>query len=105
MEESLSERTSSEGGDRNNQAGASGASKPLWKRLEEAKTLQDELLDEVAALKKAEGVTGSGSLGTTELRIPQDIRRSKLQQVQGLLSRETALVEAVRARLERLQTL
>ncbi|CAG9940010.1 unnamed protein product [Clonostachys rosea f. rosea IK726] len=105
MEESLSERTSSEGGDRNSLTGASGASKPLWKRLEEAKTLQDELLDEVAALKKAEGVTDSGSLGTTELRIPQDIRRSKLQQVQGLLSRETALVEAVRARLERLQTL
>ncbi|KAF4123102.1 nucleoporin NUP82 [Geosmithia morbida] len=49
------------------------------------------------------GHTRSGS-SVSDFRIPNDIRRSKLQQVQSLLERETALVEAVTARLERLQT-
>ncbi|XWX00930.1 hypothetical protein V2A60_008953 [Cordyceps javanica] len=75
-------------------------SKELWSRLDNVKKLQSELLTDVEALKK------SGQMetpSTPELRIPQDIRRSKLQQVQGLLSRETALVDAVTSRLERLQ--
>ncbi|KAM3554120.1 hypothetical protein MY1884_006301 [Beauveria asiatica] len=75
-------------------------SQELWKRMESVQKLQSELVADVAALKK------SGQLEaplTPELRIPQDIRRSKLQQVQGLLSRETALVDAVTSRLERLQ--
>jgi nucleoporin NUP82 len=37
------------------------------------------------------------------VKIPSDIRKAKLQQVMGGLSRTTALVEAVSARLERLQ--
>ena len=73
----------------------------LWKRLEEVKRLQGELVAEVEALKKS----GQVETKATELRIPQDIRRTKLQQVQGLLSRETALVDAVTSRLERLQAL
>ncbi|KAL6851100.1 hypothetical protein ACO1O0_008228 [Amphichorda felina] len=76
-------------------------SKQLWRRLENARELQESLLSEVESLKKAGDVQISTA---SELRIPQDIRRSKLQQVQGLLSRESALVEAVRSRLERLQT-
>ncbi|OAA37120.1 WD40 repeat-like-containing domain protein [Beauveria brongniartii RCEF 3172] len=75
-------------------------SQELWKRMESVKKLQSELMADVAALQK------SGQLEaplTPELRIPQDIRRSKLQQVQGLLSRETALVDAVTSRLEKLQ--
>lgn len=82
----------------------------LWKRLEDVKRLQEELSAEAEALKKAQGEGdgdgegGSPVMVTSELKIPQEIRRAKLQQVQGLLSRETALVEAVRARLERLQT-
>jgi nucleoporin NUP82 len=73
----------------------------LWKRLEDARNLQAELVAEVDTLKEggeAEATSGS------QLRIPPEVRRNKLQQVQGLLSRETALVEAVTARLERLQT-
>jgi nucleoporin NUP82 len=73
----------------------------LWKRLEDARNLQAELVAEVETLKEggeAEATSGS------QLRIPLEVRRNKLQQVQGLLSRETALVEAVTARLERLQT-
>lgn len=72
----------------------------LWKRLDSVKKLQSELVANVEALKK-NGQADTPS--TPELRIPQDIRRSKMQQVQGLLSRETALVDAVLSRLERLQ--
>lgn len=75
-------------------------SKQLWKRLEEVKKLQTDLVGEVEALKKS-GEVEVAPAG--ELRIPQDVRRSKMQQVQGLLARETALVEAVTSRLERLQ--
>lgn len=77
-------------------------SKQLWKRLEDIGRLQEELFAEVEALKKA----GDGEVAgpTAELRIPQEIRKAKLHQVQSLLSRETALVEAVTARLERLKT-
>lgn len=73
----------------------------LWQRLEDVKHLQAELASEVESLTKAGEEEGTS---TPELMIPAGIRRTKLQQVQGLLSRETALVEAVRARLERLQT-
>lgn len=76
---------------------------PLWQRLENATELQTELLSEVESLKKKGDVDVTSSPSARELRIPQDIRRSKLQQVQGLLTRETALVEAVTERLERLQ--
>ncbi|ODA82592.1 hypothetical protein RJ55_01099 [Drechmeria coniospora] len=80
---------------------AARQSKRLWKRLEEVKRLQAELVREVESLRKSGHVETTPS--ASELRIPQDVRRSKLLQVQGLLSRETALVEAVTARLERLQ--
>lgn len=75
----------------------------LWKRLEEVSKLQVELTAEVDALKKSGELGAPSTPSASELRIPQDIRRTKLQQVQGLLSRETALVDAVTARLERLQ--
>lgn len=78
-------------------------SKQLWKRLADVRRLQEELVAEVEALKKA-GDGDPSPAPSAEMRIPQDIRRAKLQQVQSLLSRETALVEAVTARLERLQT-
>jgi nucleoporin NUP82 len=83
------------------EAGSRNQSKQVWKRLEEVKRLQAELVAEAEALKNASGTQSPASV--EQLRIPQDIRRSKLQQVQGLLSRESALVEAVTSRLERLQ--
>lgn len=79
---------------------AKAQSKELWKRLESVKKLQTELVADVEALKKSGQMEAPS---TPELRIPQDIRRNKMQQVQGLLSRETALVEAVTSRLEKLQ--
>ncbi|PTB61628.1 hypothetical protein BBK36DRAFT_1131309, partial [Trichoderma citrinoviride] len=84
------------------EAGSSrNQAKQVWRRLEEVKRLQAELVAEAEALKNASGTESPASV--EQLRIPQDIRRSKLQQVQGLLSRESALVEAVTSRLERLQ--
>jgi nucleoporin NUP82 len=77
--------------------------KNLWKRLEDVKRLQAELAGEVESLVKA-GDDNGDLPSTPDLVIPAGIRKTKLQQVQSLLSRETALVEAVRARLERLQT-
>ncbi|KAL7795795.1 hypothetical protein V8C37DRAFT_373481 [Trichoderma ceciliae] len=82
------------------EAGPRNQAKQVWRRMEEVKRLQAELLAEAEALRNASGTESPASV---ELRIPQDIRRSKLQQVQGLLSRESALVEAVTSRLERLQ--
>jgi nucleoporin NUP82 len=78
-------------------------SNELWKRLENVKRLQAELIVDVESLKNQGQGTMEPPSSTQELRIPQDIRRTKLQQVQSLLSRETALVEAVTSRLERLQ--
>lgn len=82
------------------EAGVKNQSRQFWKRLDEVKRIQGELLSEVEAIQKTESLETASS---PELRIPQEIRRTKLQQVQGLLSRETALVEAVTSRLERLQ--
>jgi nucleoporin NUP82 len=92
------------------------AKQQLWKRLEDVKRLQQELASEAETLIKESEERDDESTKSTstrdrghsragsDLRIPQDVRRMKLQQVQGLLQRETALVEAVTARLERLQT-
>ena len=79
-------------------------SKQLWRRLEEVKKLQAELSAQVDKLKKSAGANAAEAVPVGDLRIPQDIRKTKMQQVQGLLARETALVEAVTSRLEKLQT-
>jgi nucleoporin NUP82 len=76
----------------------------LWKRLEDIKHLKTDLQAEVDVMSKAAGDTDGPATPSAELRIPHEVRKAKMQQVQGLLSRETALVEAVTARLERLQT-
>ncbi|PHH73591.1 hypothetical protein CDD82_5373 [Ophiocordyceps australis] len=74
----------------------------LWKRLEEVKKLHSEVMSEVEEAEKAraeqEMTTPTGP------KIGRDIRQGKMQQVQGLLSRESALFEALTARVERLQS-
>lgn len=79
-----------------------GTQKQLWKRLEDVKRLQADLVAEAESLEKEEKADGPET-APSELRIPPEVRRMKLQQVQGLLSRETALVEAVTSRLKSLQ--
>ncbi|KAK1466963.1 nuclear pore complex protein An-Nup82, partial [Colletotrichum melonis] len=81
--------------------------KQLRKRVEDVQRLKDELLAEVERIQKQseDGKGGKDSSSSvSELKIPTEIRKAKLQQVMSLLSRETALVEAVTSRLERLQT-
>ncbi|KAK1599022.1 nuclear pore complex protein An-Nup82 [Colletotrichum navitas] len=84
--------------------------KKLKKRLEDVQQLRDELVGEVERIQKQSegGKDGKDSLSSSstvsDLKIPTEIRKAKLQQVMSLLSRETALVEAVSSRLERLQT-
>lgn len=88
----------------------------LSRRLEEVERLRDELVAEIEWIQKKEGPDGQaakeeggsaspGGGGRTsgEFRVPAEIRKAKMQQVMNLLARETALVEAVSARLERLQ--
>ena len=95
------------------EATPAGTKQQLWKRLEDVRRLQADLTAEAESLVKAGKETDdaettkaampSGGRGGSELRIPQDVRRMKLQQVQSLLARETALVEAVTSRLEKLK--
>lgn len=78
--------------------------KQILRRYEEVKQLREDLVEQAKKLGEtaSEGDENLGS-STIDLRIPSDLRRTKINQVRGLLERESALVEAVKARLERLQ--
>lgn len=85
--------------------GSPSKAKPVWQRLEELQALREELLSEASQLEK-KGGDGAGHDGTGSpargIKIPMDLRKAKVAQVVSLLERETALVDAVKARLERL---
>ncbi|KAK0718376.1 hypothetical protein B0T26DRAFT_741375 [Lasiosphaeria miniovina] len=80
--------------------------KQPWKRFEEIESLRDALFTQVEQLQKKGSGDGTGddTAGppALSLKIPADIRKAKVAQVMGLLERETALVDAVKSRLERL---
>ncbi|KAI1460672.1 hypothetical protein F4805DRAFT_454600 [Annulohypoxylon moriforme] len=77
--------------------------KQTRKRYEEVTRLRDELIEEAGKLGATTGEGEEGlSTPTTDLRIPSELRRAKITQVKGLIERETALVDAVKSRLERL---
>ncbi|KAJ2894738.1 hypothetical protein MKZ38_007288 [Zalerion maritima] len=75
-------------------------------RFVEAQSLKEDLTSQAEELKKATaGGNDGGSAPSSpapSLRIPADVRKAKLAQVRSLLDRETALVEGVKSRLERL---
>jgi len=97
--------------------------KQVRKRLEEVTTLATELLDEAARLHKdtaaittigggEDGGVGRNGRGhrrehtpssSQDLRVPNEIRKAKIQSVRNLLAREEAMVAAVSSRLEKLQ--
>ncbi|KAI0024822.1 nuclear pore complex protein An-Nup82 [Xylariomycetidae sp. FL0641] len=84
-------------------AEGTGRSKQIMRRYEEVMHLKDELSAQAQKLGGAtEEREDSPGPTTTDLRIPSELRRVKVNQVKGLLERETALVDAVKARLERL---
>ncbi|ROV94645.1 hypothetical protein VSDG_06198 [Cytospora chrysosperma] len=87
-------------------AGMSKAQQPV-KRIQEIKALKDELVGQAAEVQgkdqpSDEGSGGSPAPSVSSLRIPSELRKAKVSQVMGLLDRETALVEALQDRLERL---
>lgn len=91
-------------------AASSGSSKlkKVGQRYAEAKLLREDVVSQ--AEKLVELTTGKGeanansnaAASSPDLRIPADLRKAKINQVQKQLERETALVDAVKARLERL---
>ncbi|KAL2168822.1 hypothetical protein VTG60DRAFT_6792 [Thermothelomyces hinnuleus] len=87
---------------------AAGAATPKtkqpWKRFEEVKSLRDALFAQAEELQRSREGTGNDAPASPApgLRIPAEVRRQKMVQVMGLLDRESALVEAVKARIERL---
>jgi len=99
LEETVLELEGQEDGSADNKA------KQGWKRFQEIQTLRNALFSQVEQLQKASGEGGepdSGSSPARNLKIPADIRKAKVAQIMSLLDRETALVDAVKSRLERL---
>ncbi|PHH76926.1 hypothetical protein CDD80_1100 [Ophiocordyceps camponoti-rufipedis] len=99
-------------------AAATSDRRQPWRRFDEASGLKTQLTTDAAHLAKEVAAdqhqqqpspankAGAPATAATasDLRIPKEVRRKKMQLVQGLLARESALVEALTARLERLQT-
>lgn len=71
------------------------------KRFEEVQTLRDALFEQAQQLQSTDSIDGTPS-PMPVMKIPSDIRKQKVAQVMSLLDRETALVEAVKSRLEKL---
>ncbi|KAH6654611.1 nuclear pore complex protein An-Nup82 [Truncatella angustata] len=76
--------------------------KQLGNRYNEALHLKEELTAQAESLAKPSGNGEESGALAPDLRIPTDLRRNKISNVRGLLERETALVDAVKSRLERL---
>ncbi|GAW11168.1 hypothetical protein ANO14919_005100 [Xylariales sp. No.14919] len=80
--------------------------KQCMDRYQKIRELKEELTEQAQSLETLEAPTGeeedSPSPSRGDLRIPLELRRAKIGQVKDLLERETALVEAVKSRLERL---
>lgn len=98
-------------GDTNEEASdtRAGVSKPhqLVNRFEKIKELKEELVGQVAESQgdgKSTNSVSETSLSSsvTSLKIPSEIRKAKVSQVMSLLERESALVEALQGRVERL---
>ncbi len=81
--------------------------KGTWKRLEEVAKLKETLFAQAEQLQKkktADGANKDEDLASSvpTLKIPADVKRARVAQVMTLLDRETALVDALKGRVERL---
>jgi nucleoporin NUP82 len=75
------------------------------KRMEDIKRLKDDLAAQIARLQKSgDGDEGEApsSPGPHSYKVPLETKKAKYAQVRTLLDRESALVDAVKSRLERL---
>ncbi|KAL8692910.1 MAG: hypothetical protein Q9218_002168 [Villophora microphyllina] len=77
------------------------ATKPYWRRYDEVRDLSQELVERAKELG-SKGGEEQQRAKKDEWSIPSEVRRKKVEQVEGMLERESALVDAVQARLERL---
>ncbi|KAL8996757.1 MAG: hypothetical protein Q9188_006491 [Gyalolechia gomerana] len=73
---------------------------PWWQRYEEVKYLSGELVETAKRMEEQGGGKKKGE--EDEYAVPNEMRKRKVEQVMGLLERESALVDAVSSRLERL---
>ena len=72
----------------------------LWQRFEQVKSLREDLITDA---KKAVDKSKPGEkAGDGQLAVPTEVRKQRLAQVDVLLETESALIEAVRKRLEQL---
>ncbi|KAL8935528.1 MAG: hypothetical protein Q9211_004656 [Gyalolechia sp. 1 TL-2023] len=76
-----------------------GSIEPWWQRYEDVKHLSGELVE---TAKRVEEQGEEQKRVEDEHAVPNEIRKRKVEQVKGLLERESALVDAVSSRLERL---
>ncbi|KAL9612798.1 MAG: hypothetical protein Q9167_002633 [Letrouitia subvulpina] len=77
----------------------------LWQRHREVQRLARELVHRAKEMATEEREQGEGDAQEEEeggFSIPGDLRRKKVAQVMGLLERESTLVDAAQARLEKL---
>ncbi|OBT59267.1 hypothetical protein VE04_00449 [Pseudogymnoascus sp. 24MN13] len=89
------------GAEEGKDSGLTGGRKmEFWRRFEEVKSLKEGIVEEVAKISEKEGSRAAEV--TRDEGVPTDIRRGKVAQVMQLIERETALVEGVKGRLERL---
>ncbi|TVY83229.1 Nucleoporin [Lachnellula suecica] len=75
----------------------SGRTKQPWARYNEVAGLRNELLEQVKDLS----MDGDRPV-SRGVKVPSDIRKAKVAQINALLDRETALVEGAKSRLEKL---
>ena len=71
--------------------------KEPWARYEEAQHLKDDLFEQMKDL-----AVDDETPATPSVKVPADIRKVKMGQIMNLLERESALVEAAKNRLEKL---
>ncbi|OIW33806.1 hypothetical protein CONLIGDRAFT_652252 [Coniochaeta ligniaria NRRL 30616] len=86
-------------------APSSSKAKAVPERLEVIKKLKDDLAAQIARLQKpgeAEEEEPPSSPAPNSYKVPLEIKKAKYAQVRTLLDRESALVDAVKSRLERI---
>ncbi|KAL8660429.1 MAG: hypothetical protein Q9202_006556 [Teloschistes flavicans] len=78
-----------------------GSAELYWRRYDEVREMSQELVERAKKVGAQRG-DEQKKAEKDEWSIPNEVRRRKVEQVEGMLERESALVDAVQARLERL---
>ena len=100
--------SSASGGKNDGDSSVVDASGSLAHRFDEVLALKDTLVQQADEASKADADEDGGAEGKADskkaaVNVGVEFRKQKLRQVMVLLDRETALVEAVMGRLQRLQ--